>query len=537
MRNFERLGAIRLRAALATRAACLAACALAACPAWALPAEVLAALARAGVPQGAISVVVSAIPVAAPATSASTPVAATITDTANLAMSTVSAVLTAAAPPAPRLSHRADASSNPASVMKLVTTYAALDTLGPGYTWKNRVYVDGLVGQNGQSGVLDGNLVIRGSGDPKLVLERIQDLFAKVRAKGVREVRGDIILDRSIFTVPDKNPADFDDEPLRPYNAAPDGLLINFKSLIFTFTPDAASQRVLITSEPPIAGVDIPTEMPLSAGACGNWRSALQADFATPHKVSFAGRFAGACGPQVWAVAYNEPRAYAGRVIEAMWRASGGALTGKVREDATPRSARALLTAESLPLVDIIADVNKFSNNVMAQQVFLTLSLSAKALATATASNPVAPRSAIMAGEAATLATSREVVQRWWRSTISADDAPTIDNGSGLSRTDRITAQALSRLLQAAYASPFMPELMSSLPITGVDGSLRRNRLKTQGSAHLKSGTLRDVVGVAGYVLATSGRRYVLVMIVNHPNASAARPAIEALLDWTMNDN
>jgi serine-type D-Ala-D-Ala carboxypeptidase/endopeptidase (penicillin-binding protein 4) len=519
MRHFERFGAIRLKTALARRTACLAACALATSPAWALPAEVLAALARAGVPQGAISVVVSAIPSTSPATSA--PVDATVTGTANMVMSTVSAVLTAPPPAAPRLSHRADASSNPASVMKLVTTYAALDSLGPAYTWKNRVYVDGFVGQNGQSGVLDGNLVIRGSGDPKLVLERIQDLFAKVQAKGVREVRGDIILDRSIFTVPDKNPADFDDEPLRPYNAAPDGLLVNFKSLIFTFTPDAASQRVLITSEPPIAGVEIPTEMPLSAGACGNWRSALQADFFTPHKVSFAGRFASACGPQVWAVAYSEPRAYAGRVIEAMWRASGGALTGKVREDATPRSARALLTADSLPLGDIIADVNKFSNNVMAQQVFLTLSAQ---------------------GRKASFEASKKQLAAWWKKVLPNYSAPVVENGSGLSRKERTSAQALTGLLHHAAASQNAAAFASSLGTAGVDGTVARMRERNPasealGNAQLKTGTLRDVAAVAGYATGRSGQRYSIVAIINHPNASAARPALDKLVEWTIKED
>ena len=129
------------------------------------------------------------------------------------------------------------------------------------------------------------------------------------------------------------------------------------------------------------------------------------------------------------------------------------------------------------------------------------------------------------------------MVRRWWRNAIGTDDAPTLDNGSGLSRDERITAQALSGLLQAAYASPLMPELMSSLPITGVDGTLRRSRSRAQGSAHLKTGSLRDVAGVAGYVLASSGRRLVLVMIINHPAANAARPAIDAMLDWTMKNN
>jgi D-alanyl-D-alanine carboxypeptidase/D-alanyl-D-alanine-endopeptidase (penicillin-binding protein 4) len=111
-----------------------------------------------------------------------------------------------------------------------------------------------------------------------------------------------------------------------------------------------------------------------------------------------------------------------------------------------------------------------------------------------------------------------------------------LDNGSGLSRTERISAEALARLLQSAWASPLMPELVSSLPIVGVDGTLRRIKGKAAGSAHLKSGSLRDVVAMAGYVHALSGQRHVLVAIVNHPNAQAARPALEALVEWTFRD-
>jgi D-alanyl-D-alanine carboxypeptidase/D-alanyl-D-alanine-endopeptidase (penicillin-binding protein 4) len=110
---------------------------------------------------------------------------------------------------------------------------------------------------------------------------------------------------------------------------------------------------------------------------------------------------------------------------------------------------------------------------------------------------------------------------------------PVLDNGSGLSRQERITAQALGKLLQTAYRSPVMPELMASLPITGVDGTLRRMKSRAQGSAHLKTGSLSNVVALAGYVHSASGKRTVLVAIVNHPNANAARPALDALVEWT----
>jgi serine-type D-Ala-D-Ala carboxypeptidase/endopeptidase (penicillin-binding protein 4) len=492
-----------------------------------LPAEVLAALARAGVPRDAISVVVAAVPAAAvvPAPASTAEGAAAASSASGLLTSSAASLTTTATPsvaaavsPTYRLSHRPDASVNPASVMKLITTYSALDTLGPQYTWKNRVLVDGTVVRGG---VLEGNLILRGSGDPKLVLERINDLFAQVQAKGVREVRGDIILDRSIFNVPDKNPADFDDEPLRPYNAAPDGLLVNFKSLIFTFTPDLANQRVLVKYEPPIAGVEIPTELALGNGSCGDWKTALRADFFTPNKISFSGRYANSCGERVWPVAYSEPRAYAARVLQAMWLASGGSLTGTVREDAVPRTARPLLTAESLPLSDIIADVNKFSNNVMAQQVFLTLSAQ---------------------GKRASFDASKRSLAAWWKAKLPSFTPPVVENGSGLSRKERTSAQSLTGLLQLAAASKNAAVFSNSLGVAGVDGTVSRMRDRNPasealGNAQLKTGTLANVTAIAGYATGRSGQRYTVVAIINHANANAARPALDKLVEWTVRED
>jgi hypothetical protein len=123
--------------------------------------------------------------------------------------------------------------------MKLFTTYAGLSLLGPDHVWRNRVYTDGPV----RDGVLQGNLVVRGSGDPKLVVERLQELLVQVRAAGVREVRGDIVLDRSVFDLRERSEP-FDDEPLRPYNVGPDGLLLNFKAVVYKFTPDAAASAL-----------------------------------------------------------------------------------------------------------------------------------------------------------------------------------------------------------------------------------------------------------------------------------------------------
>lgn len=469
--------------------------------AQALPKEMMQALARAGVPASSVSVMVQALPSTLPGSS-------TISQS------------TPALPPV--LKHRVDTVVNPASVMKLITTYAALDQLGADFTWKNRVYIDGTLTQ----GVLQGNLILRGSGDPKLVMERIDDLFKQVLAKGVREVRGDIVLDRSVFSIPDSNPADFDDEPLRPYNAAPDGLLLNFKSLIFTFAPDATGKHAVLRSEPPIAGIAMPAEVAPSYGPCGDWRSSLQADFSNPDRVSFAGRYPLACGERVWPVAYVAPRQYAARVVEAMWRQTGGLLTGTVREDALPRTARLLLTAESLPLSDIVADVNKFSNNVMAQQVFLSLSSQLPS-----------------AGRTGSFAASQRQLLAWWKARLPDQASPVLDNGSGLSRKERASAAAIHALLQHAAASPSAQVFANSLGIAGVDGTVARMRERggagggasaAIGQAQLKTGTLKDVAALAGYANAQNGQRYSLVAIINHPNAGAARPALDALVEWVV---
>ena len=454
-----------------------------------LPPEVEAALARAKVPREALAAIV--VDAAPPANGKGTPL----------------------------LSYRATASVNPASVMKLVTTYAGLELLGPAYTWPTPVFVDGSI----NNGVLTGNLVIQGKGDPKLVLERLWLLLRRVQGLGIKTITGDILLDRSAFTVAPQNPADFDGEPLRPYNAAPDALLVNFKSVVMTFVPNPGAGVAAVSFEPPLANVQMQPTVALIAGKtattlaeCGDYRTALQADFSDPFRISFKGNYPAGCGEKVWPIAYADPASYAERAIAGLWAEMGGKLGGRVRDGRAPTNAKPVFEMTSPSLAEVIRDINKFSNNVMAQQLFLSLSAS--------------PGPASMEA-------SRSVLQAWWRERFGAQDLPVLDNGSGLSRQERITPQALARMLQTAYVSGAMPELMASLPITGVDGTLRRSKSTvSQGWAHLKTGSLRDATALAGYVHTPSGRRLVVVSVINHPNAAAARPALEALVDWVVKE-
>ena len=442
----------------------------------ALPAEVESALVRAGVPRDAMVAWVAEV------------------DSAR-----------------PRLAWQPEKPANPASLFKLVTTYAGLELLGPAWTWATPVWLRGPV----ENGVLLGDLVVKGTGDPKLVLERMWLLMRRVQQAGVREIRGDIVVDRSAFQPGEANPGDFDGEPLRAYNVGADALLLNYRAVVVTLTPEPARGVATVAVDPPLAGVRADASVPLAAGPCDDWRGALQGDFADPSRIGFRGAFQAACGEKTWAIAYVDPKGYQARALLGMWQEIDGRLTGSVRDGASPTTPPTFeLRSPALP--DVIRDINKLSNNVMAQQLFLTLGATQRGAGTPDASRAVVAQ--FLRAKAGSAATGSVVV-----------------NGSGLSRETRVSALALGRLLQAAWASPVMPELMSSLPVAGVDGTLRRTKA-SPGRAHLKTGSLRDVVGIAGYVLGDSGRRYVLVAIVNHANANGARPALDALVDWTADD-
>jgi serine-type D-Ala-D-Ala carboxypeptidase/endopeptidase (penicillin-binding protein 4) len=430
-----------------------------------------------------------------------------------------------------RVRFRADQPINPASVMKLVTTYAAMDLLGPEFTWSTRFLTDGVT----DKGTLRGNLYIQGGGDPKLVLERIQAAFQALQDKGVVVVLGDMVLDNSAFELPPSDPGAFDGEALRPYNASPDALLVNFKSVVLKFFPDPAAGVARVVSEPPMAGLAIDATLPLArGGGCGDWRGAIGARFDDINAIRFTGRYPQGCGDKEWPVAYQDPASYAARALEGLWRSSGGALTGKVRTGKTPTTARLLHEAKSLPLSDIIADVNQWSNNVMAQQVFLTLGQ----LAPARVDAMTVPRRPLTLERQGKLERSREVIARWWKTTFGIrHSTPVMENGSGLSRVERITPDALADLLRHAARHPKGATFVQSLSVAGIKGTAARIGRSSDSLAHgnawLKTGTLRDVTGIAGYVNAGNGARYVVVGFINHPNAVAARPALDTLVEWT----
>lgn len=402
---------------------------------------------------------------------------------------------------------------NPASVMKLVTTDAALDMLGPTYAWKTQGYIDGALEQGG---VLNGDLIIKGGGDPKLVLENFWLFLRQLRSRGIRDIRGNLVLDRSFFAEAPYDPGQFDGDPQKPYNVGPDALLLNYKTQLFRFEPNTANGTVNVTMDPPMAGVAI-TPPRLSQEPCtGDWQSKLMLNNEATG-ATFSGTYAADCGLKAW---YLHPyrmnsTQYVAATFAQMWGDLGGSFNGRVVSGVVTPSARLMAEWQSPTLPEVIRDINKYSNNVMARQVFLTLA----------AESTGQPGDTINAARA---------VRGWLNDKGIDTNGFSVENGSGLSRTDRVTPNLLGRMLVQAYRSPVMPEFMSSMPLVGYDGTMRK-RLKSQGvagQAHIKTGSLNDVRSIAGYVQAASGKYYVVVFLINSPAAPSGQKAQDALLQW-----
>ncbi len=417
---------------------------------------------------------------------------------------------------------------NPASTMKLLTTFAALSTLGPNYHW----HTEALSRHAPSGGRLDGDLIIRGSGDPSLVVERWWLFVERLRALGIREIRGNLVIDRSGYALPVDASGSIDGNELRPYNVAPDALLVNFKTVGFTFTPLAGAGSARVAVLPPLDGMKPIAPPRLAGGPCGDWKGRLQADFSHPLAPAFHGSYPRACGEKTWYVSLLSPDNYALASFRALWRTAGGVFHGGVRDGVAGAGDIVLVDQESPPLAEVIRDINKNSNNVMARQLFLSLGAApAEPLRGGTAGEHATPAPA----EPASTARSARVVQAW----LDREGMPmpelVLQNGSGLSRQERISAGGLARLLVRAWHSNEMPNFLASLPMAGVDGTMK-DRPGASGAAYVKTGTLAEVRALAGYVFAASGHRYVVVALINDAHAEAAQDAHDLFLEWVFRE-
>lgn len=426
---------------------------------------------------------------------------------AKIPLSSVSIVVQQSDSNKPLIALNAKQAMNPASTMKLLTTVSALDILGPAYQWKTEVYLDGKL----ENGVLQGDLVFKGYGDPKLTIEKFWLWLSELRQRGLREIRGDIVLDHSFFEAADNDPAKFDNDPTRPYNVGPNALLLNFNALRLRLFQNGKLADALI--EPELFGYTIKNQITtIAQKPCGgdiNYKPRLES-----RNIVLEGAIPVDCGEMDDYFSILPHDEYFLAVFSALWKELGGTFQGKFREGGVQINQPPFATHFSSPLSEVIRDINKYSNNTMARQLFLTLGTTA--------------------GLPGSIERSTKAVSHWLDRQGFDFPELVLENGAGLSRSERISALHMANLLRHSARSPFAAELEASLPILGVDGTVRKRFKDSElaGQAHLKTGTLEGVKSLAGYVHAQNGKQWVVVFIINHPNAAFGQPAQDALLAW-----
>jgi len=353
--------------------------------------------------------------------------------------------------PAPMLQLNPRQSFNPASTIKLATTLAALKELGPSHVWTTEIHATAPV----RDGVLRGDLVLRGTGDPGMVSEEHWRMLGALRRTGLRRIEGNVYLDTSHFYLPIEDPGAFDGQPLRAYNQPPHALIVNANALRFHVMPDVNGGGIRVVPDPPLPGLQIVNNLRGVQGGCGGWQRGIRYEVdngASGARVIFSGDYPVNCGDYELLRTAIAPELYNREIFRLHWSQWGGELQGDVRYGVLPLdNGPPLLEHRSRPLGEIIRVANKWSSNVVARHLALTLG-------------------AVRYGSPATVEKSREALYDVLADLGVEVGGMIIDNGSGLSRHTRITPEQLGQVLQAGWDSPWRPEFVSSLAIAGHDG-------------------------------------------------------------------
>lgn len=435
---------------------------------------------------------------------------------------------------------KADKSHSPASTAKVVTTLVAMEELSARQRWYTSFYwKEGA--KPDAKGIMKSPLYIRGGADTTLVIEDFLLILERLAQTGVKHIYGDIVVDRSLFSVPKESRNAFDGRGSRPYNLTPDAALINYRNLSLDLIPRPEKNRVRVVALPKMAGVNIPRFLPLKKkGRCGDWKSAIGYKITESSNGRKTVRFHGAlplsCGQKNFNVISFSANEYLERVFRAYWQKEGRSWKGKVIDGTIPVQVDRIYTHVSPPIADIIRLTNKWSNNVMARHLFLSLGLPRynkrkKAFDTKLKKGvPVTEQP-----KGLSLEESRAVLKDWLTQHKIDAQKIWIDNGSGLSRSTAVTARAMAQVLLAGANSPYATEFMSSLPVTGEDGTMYKRKIATSWG-RIKTGFLVDVRSVAGYVRAKDGRLYaVYASVRGSKNMPGGIAFLDNVLLWVYN--
>lgn len=421
----------------------------------------------------------------------------------------------------PPLRQRADDAMAPASTMKLVTATVALDKLGINRRGQTELLAASAPVAGVDGSVIEGPLILRGGADPDLDWPALWWLLRQLRESGVREIRGGLVIDRTLFnpTRLDVGLPPFDEAPEFDYNVIPDALHLNGSLLDFELRATASGVAARTLPALPALAVDA-SAMTLSARPCKDWDEGWKPAVVQPSAdgltLQLQGAFPAGCLQRA-PLQLVDRQWLATHMVRQFWAELGGSMGPGDAEGAAPSGAVVLATHRGRPLAEVLRGVMKRSDNALTRLIYLQLG--------AQAAQP---------GEA-TRAASERVVRDWLAGHGIDAAALVLDNGSGLSRSERVSPALLAGVLRAGQRGAQAPELLATLPIAGVDGTLSR-RLKdgpAAGQARLKTGTLRDAVGLAGFVPDAAGRTWVFVALLNHPEAARkGRPVLDALVNW-----
>ena len=435
------------------------------------------------------------------------------------------------------LSHGAERSMQPASTMKLVTTAVGLEQLGPIFRGRTELRTSADV----INGVLKGDLILRGGADTDFNADVLAHMLQTLRNQGIVKIKGDLILDRQLFQParPDLGAPPFDESAEFRYNVIPDALLLNTNLLDINM--NSTDRQLSILMQPPLENVSITSDMKLVKGNCARWEDGwrppeYRRDAGGKLQVILHGTFPQNCS-KATSINVLDRNDYADRLFRATWKRLGGTITGTVREapltglppTAEPVGTRLLADHVARALPEVLRDINKTSDNTLARTLFLSLgSLQSDGWL---GSRPVA-----MATPEDTATRARLVIQEWFQRHHIDTQGMLVDNGSGLSRTGRIAPAQMAGVLQAMQQSPWAPEFQSSLPIVALDGTMRKRLLNSPAAARarIKTGTLKNVVAIAGYVPDANNQQCVVVAMINSDlvGNGNGRAAVDALIEW-----
>lgn len=436
---------------------------------------------------------------------------------------------------APILNVRADQRMQPASTLKTLISIVALERLGP--TYRGTVELRSLGGTEG--GTFFGALILRGKGSVDFSHAELRALLQSARDKGIKNIVGAVLIERNWWSParPEVGVPPFDETPEFRYNVIPDALGLNTNLLQFRLDSDGLGFRARIA--PPFERVRLTTNMALVDRKCADWEDGWKTpivrnvstgadvgDSIDSLEIVLHGEFPKDCSATT-EINVLDRADFVDRAFRALWRELGGEFTGEVIDAAEPISADTwakttlIATHRSRTLAEFVRDINKRSDNPIARTAFL-------ALGKLNGTNALEP----------TTRAAERVVREWLKQTGIDDTGIVLDNGSGLSRSERISPAQLAAVLRAAHKSPWSAELMASLPIVGVDGAMRQRLHKTAALnlGRIKTGGLRDVASIAGYVPDANGELCVIVAMINHPLAARriATPILDMLAEWVI---